>query len=210
LAGDRLRDARRRFLRALAALVLAVVILAASISGGARAGCRQDGTEIPGLGAPVEVRFDPWGMPEVEAESGEDLAAALGWLHANDRFFQMELGRRAAAGRLSELFGSRTLSIDRRFRELRLRPTAERSVETVGAEARAWLAAYARGVNAWLAARGRDLPPELVLLGVEPEPWTSADSLISHADGQRPVVLERPAGGGAPLAGRLRRDGARA
>jgi acyl-homoserine lactone acylase PvdQ len=116
-------------------------------------------------------------MPEVNAATPEDLAAALGWLHANDRFFQMELGRRAAAGRLSEIFGARTLDVDRNFRRLRLRRTAERMLDALSAESRAWLEAYARGVNAWLEARGADLPPELVLLRVHPEPWSPPDSI---------------------------------
>jgi penicillin amidase len=170
----------KRFLRSLAvALVLAIVALAgAFLWWRSRGRPQREGiAAIPGLSAPVEVKFDGWGMPDVEAKSAEDLAAALGWLHANDRFFQMELGRRASAGRLSEVFGPRTVEVDRNFRQLRLRRTAERSLASFSAETRAWLDAYARGVNAWLTERGSDLPPELVLLRVRPEPWSPADSV---------------------------------
>jgi acyl-homoserine lactone acylase PvdQ len=170
----------RRVLRLVAvALLLAVGALAgAFLWWRSRGRPQRDGVAaIPGLSAPVEVQFDGWGMPEVTARTPEDLAAALGWLHANDRFFQMELGRRAAGGRLSEIFGARTLEADRDFRVLRLRRTAERALGELGGESRAWLEAYARGVNAWLEARGGDLPPELVLLGAHPEPWSPVDSL---------------------------------
>jgi penicillin amidase len=170
----------KRILRSLAiAMVLAIVALAGVFFWWRSRGLpqRQGIASIPGLSGPVEVKFDAWGMPEVEAKSAEDLAAAVGWLHANDRFFQMELGRRAAAGRLSDLFGPRTVEVDRNFRQLRLRSTAEHALAGFSAETRAWLDAYARGVNAWLAQRGGDLPPELVLLRVHPEPWSPADSV---------------------------------
>ena len=93
---------RRRWLR-LALLVLTLVVAGAGVylTVLARSGRPQRAGEsaLAGLGAPVTVRFDRWGTPSVWAESGEDLAAALGWLHANDRMFQMELGRRSIAGR---------------------------------------------------------------------------------------------------------------
>ncbi len=172
-------SARRIFRLVAIALVLAVGVLAgAFLWWRSRGRPQRDGAaSIPGLSAPVQVRFDRYGMPEVTARTPQDLAAALGWLHANDRFFQMELGRRAAAGRLSEVFGARTLEVDRGFRILRLRQTAERTLGELSPESRDWLEAYVRGVNAWLQSRGRDLPPELVLLGIRPEPWSLADSL---------------------------------
>jgi len=139
---------------------------------------RTGEVRVPGLQAPVTVRWDRWGVPHVTAEHDIDLARAVGWLHANDRMAQMELGRRAAAGHLSEVFGERTLELDRHFRTLRLDELARRiEMRALGAESRAWLTAYAEGVDAWLEARGDDLPPELRLLGVEPEPWRPSDSL---------------------------------
>jgi len=141
---------------------------------------RSGEARVPGLSAPVAVRYDEWGVPHVKAASAVDLAAAAGWVQANDRMFQMELMRRAASGRLSELVGAAALELDRGARELRLRRSAERTLAVLGDESLALLEAYARGVNAWLAERGSDLPPELRLLGVRPEPWTPVDSLCTH------------------------------
>ena len=176
--------------RRLLALVALVLVLVAAVAAGlalwVRAGGRprRIGTaSIPGLSAPVSVRWDRRGVPYVEAANGEDLAAALGYLHADDRMTQLELGRRLASGRLAELVGERAVAIDRRFRTLRLRRTAERLWAAAGVESRTWLEAYARGVNARLAemAAGDRLPPGLRLLGglgwTGPEPWTPVDSL---------------------------------
>ncbi len=167
------------------AKVAGVILVGALLVAGAaflwlRAGGRaQRSGEVllTGLAGPVEVRFDRWGVPAIGASSARDAMTALGWLHANDRLFQMELGRRAAAGRLAELFGARALDYDRRMRRLRLRAAAERLVTTISAESRGLLDAYAAGVNAWLVARGGDLPPEFRLLRHRPEPWQPADSL---------------------------------
>jgi penicillin G amidase len=138
---------------------------------------REGELRLPGLHAPVEVRWDRYGVPHLKGDSGRDLALALGFLHANDRMTQLELGRRAAAGRLSEVFGEATLAVDVEARTLRLRRAAEATSERLGPESREWFAAYAEGVNAWLASRGSDLPPTLKLFGVRPEPWTPVDSL---------------------------------
>ena len=132
---------------------------------------------IPELGAQVEVRWDAHGVPHIEAATTEDALTALGWIHANDRFTQMELGRRAAAGRLAEILGEPALPADRHFRTLRFAATADAMVAAASETSRRWLEAYARGVDAWVAARDSDLPPALRALGVEPEPWRPADSL---------------------------------
>src|SRR5215213_11042081 len=102
---------RKLFKRSLAGL-LVLLLLAVAVLGGlwlwlSRSGLPERNGEVrlAGLSAPADVRFDRWGVPHVEARSSRDLAAALGYLHANDRFLQMELGRRLAAGRLAELFG---------------------------------------------------------------------------------------------------------
>ena len=141
---------------------------------------RSGTARIPDLSAPVAVRYDEWGVPHLKAANAVDLAAATGWVQANDRMFQMELMRRAASGRLSEVVGEAVLGMDRDARELRLRRSAERMLEELGDESRALLEAFARGVNAWLEERGGDLPPELRLLGIRPEAWTPADSLCTH------------------------------
>lgn len=174
----------RRPLRLVALLAVAASLLAA---GGAAlfvlrvrsSGLPQRAGAVrgPGLAASVEVRWDRWGVPHVRAQRMLDLAWAVGWLHANDRLGQMDVARRAVAGRLSEVFGPPALDVDREHRILRLRRVAEVQWEAAGAEAREWLLAYAAGVNAWIQQRGADLPPQFRLLGYRPEPWTPVDSL---------------------------------
>ncbi|MCB1033914.1 MAG: penicillin acylase family protein, partial [Acidobacteria bacterium] len=138
---------------------------------------RTGSARFDGLREAVEVRFDEWGVPDIEADSLLDAVAAQGWLHANDRMTQMELGRRSAAGRLAEVVGEVALPLDRASRTLRLRETAEKLLTWASPESRSALEAYASGVNAWIRSRGKDLPPGLRLLRIEPEPWTPADSL---------------------------------
>ena len=130
---------------------------------------------IPGLDAPVNVAFDAAGIPHVDARTGLDAWRALGWLHANDRFFQMELRRRAGAGRLAEVFGSAALDMDREARRSGFLHRAQADAAGLPPDERAVLDAYAEGVNAFLVSRPR--PLELVVLGVDPEPWTAIDSL---------------------------------
>lgn len=138
---------------------------------------REGVASLPELSAPVTVRWNDWGVPHIEAGSGPDLAAALGWIHANDRFTQMELGRRLVSGRLAELVGSAALESDRYYVSMGFREIAEDQEEALDEESRSWLTAYAHGVNAWLRERGSDLPPELRILLASPEPWTIRDSL---------------------------------
>ncbi len=133
--------------------------------------------QVPGLAGPVAVSMDGDGIPRVAAGSDLDAAAALGFVHARDRMFQMELMRRAASGRLSEIAGPATLRLDRTMRVLGLRRRAEADLPTLDADTRAMLDAYAAGVNAWIAARGRLAAPEFIPFG-PPEPWTVVDSLL--------------------------------
>ncbi|HET8796123.1 MAG TPA: penicillin acylase family protein, partial [Thermoanaerobaculia bacterium] len=125
----------------------------------------------------ISIQFDGAAVPHIESRHERDLAFALGWLHANDRLFQLELARRAAAGRLAELFGPMALASDIRARHLRLAELSDTLAGLAGADARQWLDSYARGVNAWIERRGRDLPPELRLLRAAPEPWRPRDSM---------------------------------
>jgi len=132
---------------------------------------------VPGLGGPVAISLDADGIPRIIAGSDLDAAAALGFMHARDRMFQMELMRRAASGRLSEIAGAATLRSDRTMRVLGLRMRAVGDLPHLDAETRAMLEAYSSGVNAWIAARGRFAAPEFIPLGA-PEPWTAVDSLL--------------------------------
>ncbi len=169
-----------RIFRHLAGAVLLVVLLAASgvafalwlaLPGGDRRAA------IPGLSAPVDITLDADGIPRIHAANELDAAAALGFLHARERMFQMDMTRRAAAGELSELLGTATLPIDRLMRVLGVRARAEADLPALPAETRAALDAYASGVNAWIAARGRFAAMEFVALG-PPRPWAAVDTLL--------------------------------
>ncbi|MDQ3995040.1 MAG: penicillin acylase family protein [Actinomycetota bacterium] len=127
------------------------------------------------LDAAVEVVRDRFGFVHIYADSRHDLVRAQGFVHAQDRFFQMEMIRRFAFGRLSEVAGASTLELDRLARRLRLRWAAEQDARACDRETGSLLRAYCEGVNAYLAL-GR-LPLELRLARVRPEPWTVADVL---------------------------------
>ena len=137
---------------------------------------------IAGLSAPVQVVRDREGVPHIFAKTTGDLYRALGFVHAQDRLWQMELQRRAGQGRLSELFGDRTYATDVFLRTLDLHGYAERSLAALPADVLAALEAYAEGVNAFLTRRvgafEPRLPPEFLLLRHEPEPWRAADSAV--------------------------------
>lgn len=132
----------------------------------------------PGVTAPVEVLRDRWGVPHIRAASPADAYFALGYVHAQDRLWQMELRRRVAQGRLSEILGRSALPVDRLLRTLGLYRGAQAAVPGLADEERRYLEAYAAGVNAYLAGRRWTLPPEFLLLWHTPEPWTVADSLV--------------------------------
>jgi penicillin amidase len=132
---------------------------------------------IPSLSAPVAIRLDSLGIPRIRAETERDAAVALGYLHARDRMFQMESMRRGAAGRLAELGGPAALRLDRFTRTLGLLRSAEADLAALDPVSRDMLEAYAEGVNALIALRGRLAAPEFLVLG-EPEPWRAEHSLL--------------------------------
>ena len=131
---------------------------------------------LPGLGASAEILRDRYGIPHIFAGSAEDANFALGFVHAQDRLWQMEMSRRIAAGRLAEIVGPGGLETDRFLRTLGVRRAAEANLLTLDAETRKLLDAYSAGVNAFLAS-DPVLPPEFWLTGARPEPWTPADSV---------------------------------
>ncbi len=131
---------------------------------------------IASLDAPVSVVRDEQGVPHIFAEDRLDAYRALGFVHAQDRFFQMELARRTAAGRLSEVVGPLGLRGDRFMRTLGIHRLAEASVVRLSPDARAAVDAYSDGVNAWISSPNRRRPPEMIVLGLDPEPWRPADS----------------------------------
>lgn len=133
---------------------------------------------VPGLAAPAEILRDRDGIVHIRAETAAAAYFALGFAHAQDRLWQMEANRRFGAGRLAELAGSRFLPRDRYVRTLGLYRLAEESLGRLSAEAREALEAYTRGVNAFLETRSGALPPEFALIGLDPEPWRPADSVV--------------------------------
>src|ERR1017187_9865097 len=181
------RAATRRVLAA-AGLLCAVLAVAAAAAGlwlrsRMIAGLpRLDGsTPLPGLASPVRISRDALGVPTVEGSSRIDVARAMGWLHAQDRFFQMDLLRRRGAGELSELFGRAALPLDRAARMHGFRRLAQQVLARESPARRALIEAYAQGVNAGLAALGSK-PWEYIVLRAEPRPWRSEDcALITYA-----------------------------
>ena len=133
---------------------------------------------VSGPTAEVRIARDAMGIPTISAQSDADAAFGLGFVHAQDRLFQMDLMRHYGGGRLSEWFGARAVPTDRSMRVLGLYRAAEAQYALLSPELRAVFDAYAAGVNAYLANRRGALPPEYVLLGLRPEPWRPADSLV--------------------------------
>src|SRR5208282_6120840 len=123
---------------------------------------------VPALKEGVVVDRDQWGRPWIRAKSVEDLVTAQGYVTAQDRLWQMDLLRRAAAGDLAEIFGEIALDIDKENRTLGMRVAAERAAADASPEIRGLLDAYARGVNDNIAERGGKLPIEFVALGYRP------------------------------------------
>ena len=173
----------RRWPRAFAALAGVVMLLCVALSGWAwyelRASLPQlDGqAALSGLEAPVSISRDALGVVTVEARDRADQARALGWVHAQERYFQMDLLRRSAAGELSALFGPAALPADRRVRVHQMRRRVGAALAEWDDEARTLLEAYTQGVNAGLAALG-SMPFEYRLARSQPEPWRAEDSLL--------------------------------
>ncbi|HLN60473.1 MAG TPA: penicillin acylase family protein, partial [Symbiobacteriaceae bacterium] len=176
------RRGRLRWLRYLAWTLVGVLLVAVAGSYGfARRSLPQitGQLQLAGLSAPVTVYRDDWGVPHIEAQTMHDLLMAQGFVTAQDRLWEMDLTRRAASGRLSEVLGASQVGTDKFFRALGLRRSAEKSVDAYAPWAREALDAYVQGVNAYInqATQAHRLPVEFTLLGYKPEPWTAVDSL---------------------------------
>jgi penicillin amidase len=167
-------------LRILGGLVVAVLLLA----GGGWLWLRTSLPELegrlalPGLAAEVRIERDAAGIPTITAASEPDAAFALGFLHAQDRLFQMDFQRRVGAGRLSEVLGAQALGTDRTMRVLGFYRLAEAQFARLSPELQRVLEAYAAGVNAFLDERKGALPIEYQLLRTEPDKWQPADTLV--------------------------------
>lgn len=130
------------------------------------------------LQAQTDIFRDGFGVPRIVASNEHDAIFAMGFVHAQDRFWQMDLQRRAGAGRLSELFGKATLPFDRMFRIVGLLQIAVRIEKQLPEATRNDLQAYCEGVNAWRARSLGKLPIEFDLLRYDPEPWTPVDCIL--------------------------------
>lgn len=165
----------RRWLAALAGL-LALGAAGGTVYLNDQQPQRAGELRLPGLAAPVAVRFDEQGVPHIRADSQADLYRALGYLHAQDRLFQMELLRRLARGELAEVLGAKLVDSDRLFRSLRIREQADAAVAREDKSGPAWqaLQAYLDGINQYQASR--PLPLEFDLLGIRPRPFSAEDT----------------------------------
>ncbi|MFS3127049.1 penicillin acylase family protein [Nocardioides sp. Bht2] len=139
--------------------------------------------ELQGLSAAVDVVRDEQGIPQIYADTLDDLMRAQGYVHAQDRFYEMDVRRHVTAGRLSELFGESTVETDKTIRAMGWRRVAERELAMLAPQTRTALEAYAAGVNEWMDGRSpSEMSVEYSLLRLdgldyEPEPWTPVDSL---------------------------------
>lgn len=137
---------------------------------------------LPALRAPVEVVRDAHGIPEIRAHNPEDLFVAQGYVHAQERFFEMDVRRHTTSGRLAELFGDDLWKTDAVIRTMGWRDVAEQETAELPAETRRYLDAYATGVNHYLEQSSGSLSLEYDILGLQgvdgrPEPWTAVDSV---------------------------------
>src|SRR5262245_52796322 len=134
---------------------------------------------LAGLAEPVDVIRDRWGVPHIYARNTDDLFFAQGYVVAQDRLWQMEMWRRSREGRMSEILGPRAFERDRQMRLLRYRgPMDDREWTSYHPEMRRIVAAFVRGVNAYIAERADNPPVEFKLTGIQPEPWTPETVLL--------------------------------
>ncbi|MFC4122361.1 penicillin acylase family protein [Nonomuraea zeae] len=176
----------RWFARVLTVLLALALVLAGVLVYTVRKSFPQvDGSlRLPGLTGSVEIYRDKSGIPHIYADTAADLFTAQGFVHAQDRFYEMDFRRHTTAGRLSELFGKTTLGTDKALRTMGWRKVAEQEVPELAQDTQDYLNAYANGVNAWLAANpnASDRSLEYSVLKLQngdyrPEKWTAVDSV---------------------------------
>jgi penicillin G amidase len=139
---------------------------------------QRSGTIDAPIASPVNVAFDAHGEPHIKGNSLDDVLFAQGYITAQDRLWQMDALRRYTAGDLSEVVGTTALETDRESRRLRLRRLAEENYTTLPASDRTAMAAYTRGVNAYIETHLNALPIEFTLLNYQPRPWSVIDCLL--------------------------------
>ncbi len=158
-------------------VVLAVVSMVVRSEALASLPARSGSVTVSGLSAPVTVSRDSFGVPRVRAGSLADACFAQGFVHAQERFVQMDAMRRFASGRLAEVFGASVLEMDRRMRPHGFERRADEVLKRLPERHRVLLSSYSAGVNEGLR-RLRAAPPEYALLRVAPAPWSERDSLL--------------------------------
>jgi penicillin amidase len=181
-------------------LLIAGLTLVVAVAGGAYWLRKELRASLPalngtvrarGLQSAVTIERDALGIPTIRGISREDVARATGFVHAQERFFQMDLARRRAAGELAALVGDVAVPLDQQARIHRFRDEARRAARLLAPRDRAVLEAYAAGVNRGLATLGAN-PFEYLLLRQRPKPWTPEDSLLVVLS--MFVTLEDPSG----------------
>jgi len=161
----------------IAIVVVYVAITLARAGGGLP---QWDGTvEVAGLDGVAEIVRNQDGIPFIQADSERDLYFAQGFVHAQDRFWQMALSRQLAEGRLAEWLGGMGLLPDRSARIYGWSHLAQSSLEALADDDRDLLEAYAAGVNAWLESPAFRRPPEMVILHIQPERWKASDAFLA-------------------------------
>nr|NLD40933.1 penicillin acylase family protein [Actinomycetales bacterium] len=178
---------RRRILVALAALLVGVLVLGATVVTIVlrRPLPHHSGTAETGVGSEVRIERDAQGVPHIYADTDADLFFAQGYVHAQDRFFEMDYRRHVTSGRLAELVGGaeEAIAADTVIRTLGWRHVAEQEWDMISRESQSYLTSYAAGVNSYLEGREpSQLAFEYTVLGLQvsvtdPEPWTPVDSL---------------------------------
>lgn len=130
------------------------------------------------ISADIQIYRDSMAIPYIIAKTDEDAAFALGYVHAQDRLFTMDLIRRAGEGRLSEVMGEKSVPFDKMFRTVGLKRIVDRNIKNINAKSRSLLNAYARGVNLYIRNAKGKYPAEFDVLGYDPEEWKPEHSLI--------------------------------
>ncbi len=179
---------RHRVLRVILWTFLALVAVTAVVVVGGAWWIRHDmyatlpqidGTiHLPGLRAPVTVRRDRHGVPHIVAANMDDLLFAQGYVTAQDRLWEMDMARRAAAGDVAQIFGSVAVAHDKLQRVLMMLQTAQRIAARMSPRDKRYFADYARGVNAYIKSHKNNLPTEFRVLMYKPQPWTTVDSVL--------------------------------
>ena len=156
---------------AVGGVILVVVLLRASLP-------KLDGeVRVPGLESPVKITSDRYGIPTIVAHSRMDAMLALGYVTARDRLWQIDILRRRAAGRLSEILGKGALGVDRRQRTIGFARAAKAIAANLPKDQKEILHSYASGINAYIK-EAKVLPFEFLILRYRPEPWAVEDSIL--------------------------------